>query len=110
VNASELYEIVKDVPREAWPANLHPPTWDKELFTWKHPSLPSVVQAGVPLDIVLPAFVGSMVTWLIPMGNVVYERDGVFMCWNVKTEARAEAPTLIAALAAACKDQQEARP
>ena len=111
MNASELYEIVKDVDRAAWPEKIR---HTANLFAYMH-------EGGdkfMPTSLMEAAFVGSMVAWLIGKGYhvhgwdsnsdtstatlVLYDRE-----FSVSTDKYRGMGTIVALLAAACK---EARP
>jgi hypothetical protein len=94
MTATDLYEIVRDVPREAWPVKT-------EMIgrLWHCDTLP------VPLANIISMFVGSMTAELLSRFDVVetvQRVDGIFM---VKTSAGTfKGKSLVAALAAACKE------
>ena len=109
MTANELYEIVKDVPREAWPVNL----WyfpaitcgDKAVMNadgaWRERPNGQFVSDATAES----AFVGSMTAWLVKTGTVTSEDLGhyrqVGLGWN---GVEYEGDSLVAALAAACKE------
>jgi hypothetical protein len=108
VNAAELYEIVKDVPREAWPDLKYQPAQSCPVDEWR--------QLGTnwrqDVDVAEAAFVGAMVAWLFknkkrwPIPAAQFPVVEICGRWSVDKDPKPY-PTLIAALAAACK---EARP
>jgi hypothetical protein len=115
VTAAELYEIVKDVPEAAWPTTIH---FDSDEG-WK--LFDDFNDGGCGVEIAEAAFVGSMVAWLIGEGYhvlgwdsnsdtstatlVLYDRE-----FSVSTDKYRGMGTIVALLAAACKDSKEARP
>jgi hypothetical protein len=110
VNAAELYEIVKDVPREV-KTNLYYDPLDR---CWREIGGDQIVNTALAEA----AFVGSMVLYLIGKGYhvhgwdsnsdtstatlVLYDRE-----FSVSTDKYRGMGTIVALLAAACK---EARP
>jgi hypothetical protein len=107
MQASELYEIVKDVPREAWP----------EQFDWYEcggdtPYRCFTVNGeeyNYKNNLLEVAFVGSMTAWLIHRGRLTLRGNvfaGVVAYAIVEIEPiePTGANTLVAALAAACKE------
>jgi hypothetical protein len=116
VNASELYEIVKDVPEAAWP-NTNGITYhyrltedgprDVEWWFWGGTEEDPTGHVEARMKLVEAAFVGSMVAHRLKnpssSADIVHWSDGGYSVLGVTEKF----PTLIAALAAACK---EARP
>jgi hypothetical protein len=98
MTAARLYEIVRDVPKDAWPKvwyDTHDRLWHEH---WNdYTILPELAEA---------AFVGAMVRHQIDLGNIVWQResDGVFCVGPWNSGEQVEAPTLIEALAAACTE------
>lgn len=110
MTAHELYEIVKDVPREAWP----------EYLSW-HPCITGGYfkadcdETGSMLDTHAKlAFIGSMMKWLLDRDAVIQRlvdgRHGIRIpVWKAGRDSELIganwhlSPTLIEALAAACK-------
>ncbi len=102
MTASDLYEIVKDVPREAWPEL----EWEDGWF------VDTEQTSAILTSVAESAFVGSMTAWL-PLGWVVGKceghdcpdgRDATHMVYNVNEEGEYVGTSLVAALAAACKE------
>lgn len=102
MTAAELYSVVKDVPREAWPE--HVTFADGLWFVTDDPmGRMSICNAHAEL-----LFVGSMTKWLGDRGPLVSRRRGYPETWKVQMcinddVSEFEATTLIEALAAACK-------
>lgn len=100
MTAAELYEVVKDVPREAWPEL----TWDG--VEWSNSRRDEDVSARIAEH----AFIGSMTAWLAG-GMWINHRthtDGE-MIYKVKASdggrsVYGDHRNLVAALAAACKE------
>jgi len=103
VNAAELYEIVKDVDRAAWPEKIR---HTANLFAYMH-------EGGdkfMPTSLMEAAFVGSMVLHLISKGYHDFEWSGDSDEGTVTLtlyDQQFTATTELGCLAAACK---EARP
>lgn len=99
MTAAELYEVVKDVPREAWPKLLE---WDGQCFEDKSVGC-------FPSDAIIEAaFIGSMTAWLMNR-NVFASKsqfDESYWTINMNNVSRRSGNyrTLVAALAAACKE------
>jgi hypothetical protein len=104
VNASELYEIVCGVDQSAWPDQAW---FDPDNASWAN-------RKGFVTDgFAEAAFVGSMVAWLYKNRGgsfgMVEDPEG---CWVGLPEAKppyqtaygTHYPTIIKALAAACKE------
>ena len=101
MTAKELYEIVKDVPREAWPEEI---VWDTGLEVW----VDTWGATYPPVKRIALLFEASMTRWLMLYGKVTYTEGATvdfepfytveFQGWNVETRG-----TLVEALAAACK-------
>ena len=99
MNAAELYEIIKDVPRQAWPEKIR---HTANLFAYMH-------EGGdkfMPTSLMEAAFVGSMVLYLIGEGYHDLHWDGdsdegtvTLTLYYPQFTATSE----IACLAAACK-------
>ena len=113
MNAAELYEIVKDLPFDAWPELA----WHKEQWRCCNPEH-CTWDDQVSVDLAEAAFVGSMVAWLIGEGHHVHEWDSNSDTstatlvlydreFSVSTDKYRGMGTIVALLAAACK---EARP
>ena len=102
MTAAELYEVVKDVPREAWPEL----TWDG--VEWSNSRRDEDISARIAEH----AFVGSMTAWLaakqkypthaIYKDNALFEDHAMVSVNNRQIAYRQ--PSLVAALAAACKE------
>ena len=102
MTAAELFEVVKDVPREAW-GELD---WYCGEFVRKHTY--DVVES----DVAEHAFIGSMTAWLaakqkypthaIYKDNALFEDHAMVSVNNRQIAYRQ--PSLVAALAAACKE------
>jgi hypothetical protein len=127
VTAQELYEIVKDVDRAAWP-KTNGVTYhyrleedgphDVEWWFWGGTEEDPSGHVEARMVLLEAAFVGSMVAWLIGKGYhvhgwdsnsdtstatlVLYDRE-----FSVSTDKYRGMGTIVALLAAACK---EARP
>jgi len=105
MTASDLYEIVRDVPREAWPEQMAF-NFRRQMFTNEIEPSP---RWDLTPDWAANAFVGSMTAWLIHRGRLTL-RGNVFA--GVVSYAIVEiepieptgANTLVAALAATCKE------
>ena len=115
MQASELYEIVKDVPREAWPFPKECfNVYGKQVVLFVSPPLDGR-EPSRNVDAAVREFVGSMTAWLsrkpdgskrtiIISGNLVgwpeSDRElssGVWTWYGV-------GDSLVAALAAACRE------
>jgi hypothetical protein len=99
MTATDLYEIVRDVPREAW-GELD---WYCGEFVRKHTY--DVVES----EIAESAFVGSMTAWLVSHDEMDLRpdwRNGVLAYLSVKcrTGEWVGGTSIVAALAAACKE------
>jgi len=98
MTAAELNEVVKDVPREAWPEL----TWDG--VEWSN----SRRDEDVSARITELAFIGSMTAWL--MNRNVFASKSQFdeSYWTIDmnnvSRRSGNYRTLVAALAAACKE------
>jgi hypothetical protein len=102
--AKELYEIVKDVDPAIWPDITYHDY--EELWSTHH----CIAHRGpVEVDLAEAAFVGAMVAWRIERGTGTdphpFKSGNEYIVWNDR-ECHV-APTLIEALAAACKQKQE---
>ena len=98
MTATDLYEIVRDVPREAWPElEWHGGRWvDGHTESYTRPEL-----AG-------QAFVGSMLAWLASKFETVVYRHNESTKHTVSQDIKEwEGDSLVAALAAACKEVGE---
>ena len=118
MTAAELFEIVKDVPSAAKPMDMGYCTPLSGMEGWWTPEHDGESMAKVSPALAEAAFVGSMVAWLIGEGYhvhdwgsnsdtstatlVLYGRD-----FSVSTDKYRGMGTIVALLAAACK---EARP
>jgi hypothetical protein len=100
MTAAELFEVVKDVPREAWPEL----TWDG--VEWSNSRRDEDISARIAEH----AFIGSMTAWLA--GRGFFPTCNV---WDDGKDPRASVlinnrqmshggTSLVAALAAACKE------
>ncbi len=103
MTASELYEIVKDVPRVAWP-DLE---WVDMRWVDGH------TEAYTRPELAEQAFVGSMTAWLVergqyPTSSKVGAGDDLrYITLTFADESKKGVGTsLVAALAAACKEVQ----
>lgn len=105
MTAADLFEIVKDVPRQAWPEGAYfgLAFGKPDFVAWEDGAKPSDRVAEL-------AFIGSMTAWLA--GGLWINRrmhtDGE-MIYKVKASdggcsVYGEHRTLVAALAAACKE------
>lgn len=100
MTAAELYEIVKDVPIEAWPTNLGWSgfgRWNNGDSEWY-----------ITEEHAEAAFIGSMTAWLMNR-NVFASKsqfDESYWTINMNNVSRRSGNyrTLVAALAAACKE------
>jgi hypothetical protein len=119
MTAAELYEIVKDVPRDSWP-KTNGVTYryrleedgphDVEWWFWGGTEEDPSGHVEARMVLLEAAFVGSMVAWLLneelcPVLDKT--KDGYMVkCISMKRieDPIYEAPTLIQALAAACKE------
>ena len=105
-DAAKLAAAMKDVPREAWPSglrfdwNLHGPKREKHWFDSESRIADSTVEL---------ACIGSMVAWLVAQNNEDPESsvkllwDGEHFAADCNDQNWYHAPTLVEALAAACK-------
>lgn len=105
MTAAELYEVVKDVPREAWPNGVH--------YDWnvhgpkraKHWHDGDMRMSDTTAEL---AFIGSMTAWL--MNRNVFASKSQFdeSYWTIDmnnvSKRSGNYRTLVAALAAACKE------
>ncbi len=97
MTATDLYEIVRDVPREAWPElDWHGGRWvDGHTEAYTRPELAE------------QAFVGSMTAWLalkVAYSSVAVFSDGSAQVGLSNRIKSCRASSLVAALAAACKE------
>ena len=107
MTAAELFEVVKDVPREAWPEQFD---WYEE--TGESPYRCFTVNGeeyNYKNNLLELAFIGSMTAWLIQRGRLTLRGNvlaGVVAYAIVEIEPiePTGANTLVAALAAACKE------
>lgn len=122
ITASELFAIVEGVPREAWPVWEDSDTGSRFKASFEHEQWNVKSQIGQSVSALHPQhaaimFTGSMVAWLawlagpadgdrtvsvISQGGfnvVVADDDG-----TVVSEA---GPTILEALAAACREQKQ---
>ena len=101
MKASELYEIVKDVDRAAWPEKIR---HTANLFAYMH-------EGGdkfMPTSLMEAAFVGSMVLYLIGKGYHDFHWTSDSDEGTVKLTLyypQFTGKTEIEALAAACKEE-----
>lgn len=124
MDAKSLYDIVKDVDREAWPRGPSAPPnkyaetwWDGKCFNYGDSY--SVEELSAPIAELL--FVGSMVKWLAEecgpsTFTPVKHDDGNYSIHEYHDGTGYEiskhhsGPTLVEALAAACKAVKEDHP
>jgi len=97
MTAAELFEVVKDVPREVWPEL----TWDG--VEWSNSRRDEDISARIAEH----AFIGSMTAWLAR--NKKYSTfstysDGTSQVALPDRCQSIRASSLVAALAAACKE------
>ncbi len=107
MTARELYEIVKDVPREAWPTHLQMSDRLSERGLWTIQDDEWYITNNHAEN----AFVGSMTAWLLrTYGRIETQSTpwGSVECTTCGEERRVEASSLVAALAAACKKEDAA--
>ena len=103
MEAKQLYEIVKNVPREAWPTHLQMSDRLSERGTWTIHEEEWYITTNHAEN----AFVGSMLAWLAPYGVEIRRRtqqDGSTFYVVVPSgvwDDRIENPQLVAALAIA---------
>ena len=105
MTAAELFEVVKDVPREAWPtmavfvANM----WAFETKAW-----PTGTKSHfMPTEVAEHAFIGSMTAWLVTKGSspsISMRGDGENRRFITIGYKRPGAMSIVAAIAAACKE------
>ena len=109
MTAAELFEIVKDVPREAWPSMLY-----FERDNWRltdhdyHDDMEVVVYVAEQM------LIGSMTAWLagksfgcMEITHQSYENSEMRFTVTISigwTQRKYENTSLVAALAAACKE------
>ena len=102
MTANDLYEIVKDVPREAWPRGVG---YSNTLMAFEHAQEQThTVFDDEHAELM---FVGSMTAWLLRTCDRVETQStpwGSVECTTCGEEHRVEASSLVAALAAACKE------
>ncbi len=122
MTAQELYEIVKDVDRAAWP-KTNGVTYhyrleedgphDVEWWFWGGTEEDPSGHVEARMVLLEAAFVGSMVAWLLDHNTYpIKSPAGEYWTFNpfAPSQTISPQPTLIQALAAACKASQEARP
>jgi hypothetical protein len=98
MTAKELYEIVKDVPREAWPEGI-----DYTLTCFG--SCWGVPGAGMTTSTLAEAaFVGAMVKYQIGRGGPIPTKYETGYMYRDSDFIYRDFPTMIEALAAACKE------
>lgn len=100
MTAAELNEIVKDVPREAWPNMLY-----FERDNWRLTDHDYHDDMEIQACVAEQMFIGSMTAWLashnwVPSSHIW--RDGARV--ELSNGAMHRASSLVAALAAACKE------
>ena len=95
MTAKELYEIVKDVPKDAWPKvwyDTHDERWQENWNSYL-----------ILSELAEAAFVGAMVRHQIDRGrHMPTKYEAVYSVYNGTTNLCFD--TLVEALAAACKD------
>lgn len=105
MTAAELFEVVKDVPREAWPTMV---VFVANMWAFETKAYPTGTKSHfIPTEVAELAFIGSMTAWLMVVCNRVETQVtpwGSVECTTFGEESRKEAPSLVAALAAACKE------
>lgn len=95
MTAAELFEVVKDVPREAWPEL----TWDG--VEWSNSKRDEDISARIAEH----AFIGSMTAFKArQFETVVYNREGTTKHIVSQGVTEWEGDSIVAALAAACKE------
>jgi len=115
MTAAELYEVVKDVPREAWPKKLR----NHSTFDPAEPERFWIIYGPlggddkrcihITADIAAEMFIGSMTAWLLtkdemdlrPESNA---RDLTYVSIKHGWTDWVGGKSLVAALAAACKE------
>lgn len=107
ITAPELFTIVEGVPGEAWPDSVG----YGQDFGWTMPSADRDI-ACVPVELAALMFTGSMVAWLLERGVSVLHIPSIRQFWTLRTTANGRrtspsSPTLLEALAAACKEQTQ---
>lgn len=101
MTAQELYDIVKDVPREAWPSMAEPV--NGAWYMDKHPDADTC-----PMENVVLMFEASMMRWLAKRGTFCIdhmegERPPVVTSYADGSARTWKGSTIVEALAAACK-------
>lgn len=95
LTAASLYEIVRDVPRDAWPESL----WWHQMGRWTNEDS----EWWIADDLAALAFIGSMTAWLLSeFDDIEIQTTSVGVEVTNET-GHYEAPTLIEAMSAACK-------
>lgn len=112
LTAASLYAIVRAVPREAWPHEIRrngESAFSQLRFVTLIVGTPHHL-ALVGVDTAALAFIGSMTAWLLKETNALDIRTTPWGTVEVTTcgeESRREAPTLLEALALACKGAKQ---
>lgn len=109
MNAIELYEVVKDVPREAWPHGPSRPMFYCEVRGFYH-DCGMVCPLVVSWEAVM-LFEASVMRWLLSKAIIVHvyysHQDGrTSLTLNgsgINGTLHIDKPSLVEALAAACK-------
>jgi len=111
MTAAELFEVVKDVPREAWPSMLR----NHSTFDPDEPERFWIIYGPmggddkrcvhITADIAELAFIGSMTAFKArQFETVVYNREGTTKHIVSQGVTEWEGDSIVAALAAACKE------
>jgi hypothetical protein len=102
--AARLYEIVKDVPREIWPVGLgySPAAFTEPVWIGSSSHEESVNFERV--DFCEAAFVGAMVKYQIGRGGPIPTKYETGYMYRDSDFIYRDFPTMIEALAAACKE------
>lgn len=112
MNAADLYAIVKDVPREAWPECVTGFIRGLYVEVRANPDdgRPHAVNAQLFADDAVPLFIGSMTAWLVDRDywvGKIQDKDLQHEPYVAHTDTgdiyQGFMPTILEALAAACK-------
>lgn len=104
---AEIYAIVQDVPREAWPKNVKCLSEESGRYFYRD----GLAHTPLHIDQIENTFVGSMAAFTLERALVIHKdhiiavgKPPAYVVSTKGTMAKAWiAPTLLEALAAACK-------
>lgn len=108
LTASALFEIVKDVPKEAWPTHLR----IVDGWWWYRDPVEDIASTQIPTDIAAHAFNGAMTAWYLgkcggtlKSAHLMVRQDGLHSIRRTEdSDSDGTGATLLEALAAACRE------